>query len=141
MEKDSRLPHPLAPSLSKGACAAFGLLICGCSQETPTTPAIAEGAEHIACAVGGAGELSKACAVERAEENGGLSLVVHHPDGAFRRFQVLTDGRGIAVADGADEAVTRLQDGALDVTVGADRYIFPATVRRTDELAGGAGAR
>lgn len=141
MENDARLPHPLALSLSKGACATLGLLLAACSQEAPTTPPIAEGAEHIACAVGGAGELSRACAVERAEEDGGLLLVVHHPDGAFRRFQVLTDGRGIAVADGADEAVTLLTDGALDVTVGADRYIFPATVKRTAEAAGGTDAK
>lgn len=113
------------------------LLINSCSRDKPTAPPVAEGAEHIACAVGGAAELSRVCAVERAEQEGRLTLVVRHPDGAFRRFQVLTDGRGIAVADGADEAVTTLKQGALDVTVGADRYIFPATVK----AAGGADAK
>lgn len=107
----------------------FPFLIASCSQENSTVPPVAQGVEHIACAVGGAVELSRVCAVERAGQEGRLTLVVRHPDGAFRRFQVLTDGRGIAVADGADEAVATLKGGALDVTVGADRYIFPATVK------------
>lgn len=95
-------------------------------------PPVAEGAEHIACAVDGAGELSTTCAVERAEEGGRLLLVVRHPDGAFRRFRVLTDGRGVAVADGAEEAVTTLAGGGLDVAVGNDRYVFPAKVKSRD---------
>ena len=117
------------------------LLLVSCSREEPTTPPVAEGAEHIACAVGGATALSKTCAIERAEEGGRLLLVVRHPDGAFRRFAVQTDGRGIAVADGADEAVTALESGALDVTVGPDRYIFPATVKRAGQASGGTDGR
>lgn len=116
-------------------------LITSCSQENSSVPPVAEGVDHIACAVGGAAELSRACAVERAEEEGRLLLVVRHPDGAFRRFQVLTDGRGISAADGADEAVATIKDGALDVTVGADRYIFPATVKRTGEASGATDAK
>ncbi len=73
------------------------------------------------------------CAVERVRENGGLVLVVRHPDGAFHRFQVLTDGRGVAVADGAEEASVVLADRALDVTIGDDRYVLPATVRRSGQ--------
>ena len=52
-----------------------------------------------------------------------------HPDGGFRRFKVLTDGHGLEVADGAEDASTEVVDGRLDVQVGADRYRFPATVR------------
>ncbi|HKT86683.1 MAG TPA: hypothetical protein VJQ77_11440 [Novosphingobium sp.] len=140
MEKDSLLLRPFALILSKGAgaCTVLGFILSACSQEQTFAPPVAEGTEHIACAVGGAAQLSRGCAVERVEDQGTLLLVVRHPDGAFRRFQVLTDGRGLAVADGADEAVTRLGEGTLDVTVGADRYIFPATAKQTGEAGGGA---
>lgn len=104
-------------------------------------PPVAEGAEHIACAVNGESKLSVACAVERAEEDGGLTLVVRHPDGAFRRFVVLTDGRGIGVADGAAEAVTTVRNGSLEVTVDTDRYVFPATVKATEKVSGEADAQ
>jgi hypothetical protein len=117
------------------------LALAACSSEEPMLPAVAEGSEHIACAVGGKSALSETCAVERAEEDGRLLLVVRHPDGAFRRFAVLTDGRGVAVADGADEAAATVRDGALELTVGGDRYRFPATVKSGRESAGGADAQ
>lgn len=41
----------------------------------------------------------------------------------------MTDGRGLKVSDGADEAQTKLVDGKLDVTVGADHYVFPVTMK------------
>jgi len=59
-----------------------------------------------------------------------LYLVVRHPDGAFRRFKVLKDGRGVAVADGADQAETTLSGEVLEVQVGSDRYRFPATQKQ-----------
>lgn len=114
--------------------------LAACSQEQPLVPSTAEGTEHISCAVGGASQLARVCAVERAQENGILLLVVRHPDGAFRRFQVLTDGRGIAVADGAEEAVTSLADGALVVMIGADRYVFPARVKSAGQASGATDA-
>ena len=140
-EPEPNIPPPLVLSLSKHACLGLAVVLAACSEEKPLVPPTAEGAEHISCAVGGASELSRTCAIERAEENGALLLVVRHPDGAFRRFQVLTDGRGIAVADGAEEAVTSLADGALDVVVGADRYVFPAKVKSAGHASGEADAR
>lgn len=88
---------------------------------------MAKGSEHISCAVDGVRELADVCAVERVEKDGKLELVVRHPEGGFRRFEVVSDGRGVAVADGADEAVVKLQGNTLDVRVGEDRYRFPAT--------------
>ncbi|CDO37720.1 hypothetical protein [Novosphingobium sp. KN65.2] len=123
--------------LSRGALALLPFLaLVACSGGEPQAPATAAGADHIACAVSGADNLADVCAVERDEVDGKLMLVVHHPDGAFRRFEVLTDGRGVAVADGADEAVTALRDGSLDVTVGTDRYVFPAKVRPKQDATG-----
>lgn len=112
----------------KGACVMPAFLLAACSSHSEVPP-VAAGDEHIACAVGGAAQLADVCSVERSERDGKLTLVVHHPDGAFRRFDVMTDGTGLAVADGAEKAQTKLADGKLDVTVGADRYVFPVTAK------------
>lgn len=121
-------PTPPALSLSKGISATLALLLAACSASSEPPP-VAAGEEHIACAVGGSAQLAEVCSVERAEKDGKLTLVVHHPDGAFRRFDVMTDGTGLAATDGAEQAETKLADGMLDVTLGADRYIFPVTAK------------
>ena len=69
------------------------------------------------------------CSVERIESGGKLILVVRHPDGAFRRFEVSEDGAGIAPSDGAQEAEISLEDGRRKVTLGTDRYLFPVPER------------
>ena len=114
-----------------GAPAALVLALSGlaaCSASDGPA-ALADGEDAISCAVDGAQSLAQVCSVERARWQGRLVLVVHHPGGGFRRFEVTTDGSGLAPADGADAAATRLTDGRLDVTVGHDRYLFPATAR------------
>jgi hypothetical protein len=110
-----------------GATAAAGLLAACSSSADDKPPATASGDEHIACALDGAQKFSNCCAVERVQQDGKLYLVVQRPDGGFRRFEVLNDGRGLAVADGSQQAKTRLAGDTLEVTVGADRYRFPAT--------------
>ena len=117
------------------------LALAGCSgdAEEPGASGLTEsgevppGAELIECAIGGAQGFEKTCVVEQAEDEGATILIVRHPDGGFRRFAVLTDGRGLAVADGAVEAQTELVDGRLDVSVGSDRYRFPATVKAEND--------
>ncbi|TCM22392.1 hypothetical protein EDF56_1011082 [Novosphingobium sp. PhB165] len=113
----------MARSLT-GIALLLALAACSSRHEAPK---VAEGDEHIPCAVSGFGKLQPVCAVERLEGPDGLSLLVRHPDGGFRRFAVVSDGRGLEVADGAQVAVTRLNGDRLDVSVGADRYLFPAT--------------
>lgn len=103
-------------------------LLAACSSSSEPPP-VAAGDEHIVCAVGGAGKLAEVCAVERSVKDGMLTLIVRHPDGAFRRFDVMTDGSGLAVTDGAEPAQSRLVNGKLDVTVGDDRYLFPVTTK------------
>ncbi|QSR18226.1 hypothetical protein [Novosphingobium sp. KA1] len=105
---------------------ALVLALAACSSKHEA-PDVAEGEDHIPCAVSGSGELKPICAVERHQGANGLTLLVRHPDGGFRRFAVVSDGRGLEVADGAQVAITRLEGGKLDVSVGADRYVFPAT--------------
>lgn len=81
------------------------------------------------CAVDGANELTQSCTLERIDGPEGHVLVLHHPGGGFRRFRIVSDGRGVIPADGAEQAQLALAgDNMIDVTVANDRYRFPATI-------------
>lgn len=80
--------------------------------------------EAVACAVAGAPDFAEDCLVEREHENGADVLVLHHPDGSFRRLAVLPSG-GLIAADGADQAVVIEEQGMFAVTMGQDRYRIP----------------
>jgi hypothetical protein len=114
-----------------GGLAVLALLAgCSSQSDTPDKAEVKEaGSERIACALDGASEFTESCAVDRMEVDGKLVLVARHPDGAFRRFAVVTDGRGLVLADGAEQAVNALQGDKLAVTVGQDRYLFPAKMK------------
>lgn len=80
----------------------------------------------IDCAVGGATALAPVCGVEQA----GDQLIVHQPGGGFRRLHKVADGRGVVTADGAEAArVAWAGPGRLQVVIGAERYVFPATMK------------
>ncbi|HVR91621.1 MAG TPA: hypothetical protein VHG29_11090 [Novosphingobium sp.] len=120
--------NPLSLSLSKAARSlGLPMLLAACGS--PETRAAAEGEEAIECALAGSATFARTCAVERATLDGTLTLVVHHPDGGFRRFEVLKDGGGVATADGAAVAQLSLAGGLLEVTVDGDRYRFPVTAK------------
>ncbi|MCB2061349.1 MAG: hypothetical protein R3E09_10705 [Novosphingobium sp.] len=87
------------------------------------------GPNQIACALDGLEVFADICSVQQSKQDGTLYLVVRHPDGGFRRFEVLTDGHGLATADGSEVAETMLDDGMLEVAVGEDHYLFPATIK------------
>lgn len=120
-------------TLALGALA-MAALVGGCSaaHEGDAT----QGGERIACALGGATTFTQDCTVERVVSGQRVTLTVRHPDGAFRRFSVVRDGRGLVVADGADQARTTIEGDKLAVAVAQDRYLFPATIK-----AGSADAR
>ena len=110
----------------KRAGALIPLLLAACSSDGEAPPSPRADAETIACAVGGSTEFRPVCTVERHTSGKGIvTLVVRHPDGAFRRFDVLDGGRGLALADGMDQAVTRYAEGRAEIAIGADRYRFP----------------
>jgi len=115
----------------RGALLILGAVagLAACSDDKGAAPPAA-GAETIECALRGAETFKPDCVVERAPQGEALFLVVRHPDGAFRRFQVLKDGRGIGVADGAEEAETKIDGKILEVKVDTDRYRFPATQKQ-----------
>lgn len=109
------------------SAGAVLLAVAGCSSGQ--APDVAQGSEHIACALGRTAQFVPVCAVDRAAQGAEKTLVVRHPDGGFRRFAVLTDGHGLAAADGAAIAQVAIAGGLLEVRVDDDRYRFPFTVK------------
>lgn len=92
------------------------------------------GAQRIECALGEGAKFAADCLVERSASGETRMVTVRHPDGGFRRFEQVDDGRGLVVAEGADEAVLDLSGEVLEITVAQDRYRFPATP--TEDAAG-----
>lgn len=87
----------------------------------------------IECALAGSGAFERVCTTEQISASAGAILVIRHPDGGFRRFNILTDGRGLAPADGFDETSIRLlDDSSIEVTSGDDTYRLPAQVKGRD---------
>ena len=119
--------------------AVLFLALASCGREQPANSlaqveaqAQADAAEdgRILCAQGGA-TLKRDCTLEQTQGQGGLLLTVRHPDGAFHRLQVTTDGRGVIAADGAEVAkVTVIGTDGIEVALGGDRYRLPATIRK-----------
>lgn len=119
------------------AVTALLAALAGCSEERAAerqAEALVERSaavapERVACAHAGEAPAPD-CTVDRERGKDGLILTVRHPDGAFRRLAVATDGRGVVAADGAEPArVTILDADAIEVAIGGDRYRLPATVR------------
>ena len=71
---------------------AFAISGCG---EIPDEPEAQVADGNIECALNGAAWFESVCQMERAERDGERLLVVWHPDGAFRRFQLGVPGRGL----------------------------------------------
>jgi hypothetical protein len=100
------------------------LLLAACSQTTDGPQADADGA--IGCALSGATAFTRDCWIERAGTAALPMLIVRHPDGGFRRFEVISGRQGLASADGADIVRMSQADDGLEVSIGTDRYRFPA---------------
>lgn len=81
----------------------------------------------IDCALNGAGGVGRDCTMERVEQDGANYVIVRHPDGAFRRFELGVPGRGLITAAGADQAEVTDRGGFVEVRVGSDRYHLPVS--------------
>lgn len=117
---------------SKTVIAALGITALAACSPDVDQPQAEEGAEMIQCALGKGSEFGPDCLVERTDVDGERQLIVRHPDGGFRRFAQLEDGRGLVELDGADQLVRTLEGGTLEVSIGVDRYRFVANVRGDD---------
>ncbi|MEJ6678429.1 hypothetical protein [Parasphingorhabdus sp.] len=84
----------------------------------------------IKCAINGDSDFTRDCFTEPLSGEGRVTMIIRHPDGGFRRFNVLTDGRGLEAADGFDQAnISIVQDGQILVSVGPDKYLLPAQIK------------
>lgn len=91
----------------------------------------------VECALAGSAAFERTCTTEQIAGAGGKILVIRHPDGGFRRFDILTDGRGLAPADGFDETRISLMDGGMiEVSSGDDKYRLPAQIKGKDTSSG-----
>ena len=109
--------------------AAILLLLAACdAPDAAGAPQAADPENLIECAVAGSSAFARDCVVERSRVDGAPILVVRHPDGSFRRFEVTSDGTGVATADGSQPARITPREGEIEVAVGTDRYRFPATI-------------
>lgn len=86
----------------------------------------------VECALGGSERFERTCSTEQINADGAKLLVIHHPDGGFRRFDILTDGRGLAPADGFDETRIAVREGGMiEVSSGDDVYRLPAQIKNS----------
>ncbi len=108
----------LLPACSKGAE--------GGSSDGQSPPKAESSDKPVPCALAGAKDFTPVCTLDVLREGGKEFWVLHHPDGGFRRFQILENGTIIATADGAFEVQAARAGGELEVKVGDDRYRFPA---------------
>lgn len=114
-------------------CLAACLLLAACGDGSDN-PASQTAAERIECALAGGKSFERGCTTETMPGEKGRMLVVHHPDGGFRRFNILTDGRGLAPADGFDEtSIKILGGGMIEVRSGDDMYRLPANIKSTGQ--------
>ncbi len=96
--------------------ASLALALLGACGDTSPAP---EG-EMIACAIGQGADFAEDCTLERVA--GGDAVILHHPDGGFRRMR-LDPATGVPVAaDGAESVVIERAGDTLQFAVGGDRY-------------------
>ena len=101
------------------------LALAACSGKSAGEAAA--NSERIACALADAKTFTSGCEVERISVNGKSSLIIRHPDGSFRRFEVLADGHSLATTDGADPVEMTPNGKDTEITVGDDHYLFAAS--------------
>ena len=102
------------------------LAVGGCDRSSPALAKVDPNApDTVSCQIWGAAMSESVCRIEVKDD----LLTIRHPDGGFRRFRIVKDGRGLTAADGADLAeVTITQSNRIEVQVGSDRYVLPAII-------------
>ncbi|MEO9462884.1 MAG: hypothetical protein ABJ242_09125 [Marinomonas sp.] len=103
------------------AAASAAILLSACTGEVSPEP---EG-ETITCAIGVGAEMGPDCTGEQVAGSDGQFFVIHHPDGSFRRFEMLADDAGIGLADGAGVLSQEMSGDQLLLSVDDARYLLP----------------
>jgi hypothetical protein len=105
---------------------SLALILASCGSKGEDKVAAAAPDDRIECAIAGAAAFAKSCAVEKGE---GMTLILRHEGGGFRRIGLAADGT-ISAADGSDEAQGMpLPDGRFELNLGSDRYRLPPRIR------------
>ncbi len=109
---------------------ALALLMLVACNRGEAQPQASQGATRIECAQGEGSQFGPDCLVEKVAGEQGPEFVVRHPNGAFRRFRIAEDRQSMIAIDGADEAINTVAGDppVREVTVGPDRYRFPADI-------------
>ena len=110
----------LALALALGACGKGDDAVQATAPATTAPPR-----DAALCALGGSGEFRDDCTIERGTSEGVAFVVVHHPDGGFRRLLVSRDGQALESADGAQATRSARKGDRFEVILGDDRYIIP----------------
>ncbi|MDZ4139704.1 MAG: hypothetical protein U0995_04825 [Erythrobacter sp.] len=99
--------------------AALLLVLTACGAESPPPPG-----DIVDCAIGAGADLSPVCTLEMVA--GAREIVIHHPDGGFRRLSRDLATGTLAPLDGAEALVPeQVESEALQFVIGADRYSIP----------------
>jgi hypothetical protein len=127
----SRFALPLTLALAVAACGGNNADDLKNAENDTDEAAALDG--KIECALAGSVAFERSCTTEQIAGSDGKILIIRHPDGGFRRFDILTDGRGLAPADGFDETrISLLSDGMIEVSSGDDKYRLPAQIKGKD---------
>lgn len=95
------------------------ILLAGCGAPSP-----APQGETIACAIGKGADFAEVCTLEPIA--GTSQIVIHHPDGGFRRLSLDPATGALAPLDGAEPVVLEARQGVVQFVIGPDRYRLPA---------------
>lgn len=106
-------------SMRTSSALAFLMLLAACGGPESPPP---EG-DRIDCAIGADADFSKDCTLERVA--GTKEIILHHPDGGFRRMTYDPATGALAPIDGAETVTIEQGEGVLQFTVGNDRYRIP----------------
>ena len=123
------LPSALVVSLA--ACGGNEAETLKAAEASVDEAAALDG--KVECALAGSASFERTCTTERIAGAHGQILVIRHADGGFRRFRILTDGRGLAPADGFDETkIALIENGMIEVSSGDDKYRLPAQIKASE---------
>lgn len=106
-------------SLRISSALASLALLAGCGgAESPPPPG-----DDTECAIGTGAAFASVCKLERVA--GAQQIIIHHPDGGFRRLTFDPSTGTLAPLDGAEPVVLEQGQGVIQFAIGSDRYRIP----------------